>query len=216
MRGISIARACAFTMLTMATAGAGGEAVARAAEAGRALAAGSKAPMASTKMKNAADGKMVSIAESAGKSGTLVVFTCNHCPFARAWEERIVELGNGYLKKGIGVILINANDPAKYPEDGLAETQAHAKSRGMQFPYVIDDSSAVARAFGASVTPEAFLFDHAGKLVYHGAIDDNHKEPAQVQKRYLRDALDAVLAGKPPAVPESKSIGCGIKFRASS
>jgi hypothetical protein len=196
--------------------GGGGGASAMAAEAGGALALGAKAPMAATKMKSAADGKLVSIADRAGKAGTLVVFTCNHCPFARAWEERIVALGNDYLKKGVGVILINANDPAKYPEDGLAETQSRVKSRGMQFPYVIDDTSAVARAFGASVTPEAFLFDKAGKLVYHGAIDDNHKEPAQVQKRYLRDALDAVVAGKAPAVPESKSIGCGIKFRASS
>jgi peroxiredoxin len=182
------------------------------AEPGTPLAIGGKAPMATTKMKNV-DGKMVSIADSAGKAGTLVIFTCNHCPFAKAWEERIVELGNGYAKKGVGVILINANDPAKYEEDGFAEMQTRAKSRGLQVPYVVDETSAVAREFGASVTPEAFLFDKAGKLVYHGAIDDNHKQPDKVQKRYLKDALDAVIAGKPPGVPESKSIGCGIKFR---
>ena len=176
------------------------------------LALGAKAPMATTKMKNV-DGKLVAIADIAGKAGTLVIFTCNHCPFAKGWEERIVEMGNGYGKKGVGVILINANDPAKHDEDGFAEMQARAKTRGLQVPYVVDETSGVARAFGASVTPEAFLFDKNGKLAYHGAIDDNHKDPAKVQKRYLKDALDAVVAGRPIGAPESKSIGCGIKFR---
>jgi hypothetical protein len=186
----------------------------RADDAAKPLALGAKAPMADTKMKNV-DGKMVSIAEVAhkGAKGTLVVFTCNHCPFAKAWEQRIVELGNGYAKKGIGVILINANDPAKHADDDYPEMQARAKSLGMQVPYVVDDTSAVARAFGASVTPEAFLFGKDRKLVYHGAIDDNHKEPAKVEKRYLRDALDAVVGGKVPATAETKSLGCGIKFR---
>jgi peroxiredoxin len=178
------------------------------------LALGSKAPMATTKMKNV-DGKMVSIADAAGKAGTLVVFTCNHCPFAKGWEKRIADLGNTYAKKGIGVILINANDPAKHDEDNFAGTQARAKALGLAVPYVIDETSAVAKAFGASVTPETFLFDKGGKLVYHGAVDDNHKDATQVQKSYLRDALEAVAAGKAPAVSESKSLGCGIKFRKS-
>jgi peroxiredoxin len=195
--------------------------VALSASAGFALAAdaplplGAKAPLATTKLKNV-DGKLVSIADVTGKAGTLVVFTCNHCPFAKAWEERIVELGNSYSKKGVGVILINANDPAKYAEDALPEMQVHAKTRGMHVPYVVDDTSAVARAFGATVTPEAFLFDKSGKLAYHGTIDDNHKEPDKVQSRYLKDALDAVVAGKAPAMPETKSLGCGIKFRSTS
>jgi peroxiredoxin len=184
----------------------------RAAEGTGALALGAKAPLATTKMKNV-DGKLVSIADVAGKAGTLVVFTCNHCPFAKGWEQRIVEIGNSYSKKGIGVILINANDPAKYAEDGLTEMQSRAKNRGLMVPYVVDDTSGVARAFGASVTPEAFLFDKAGKLAYHGTVDDNHQDASKVQKRYLIDALDAVVAGKPPAMPETKSLGCGIKFR---
>jgi hypothetical protein len=186
----------------------------QAEDAAKSLALGAKAPMTDTKMKNV-DGKMVSIADVAqkGAKGTLVVFTCNHCPFAKAWEQRIVELGNGYAKKGIGVILINANDPATHAADDYPEMQARAKSLGMQVPYVVDDTSAVARAFGASVTPEAFLFGKDRKLVYHGAIDDNHKEPAKVEKRYLRDALDAVVGGKAPATTETKSLGCGIKFR---
>jgi peroxiredoxin len=191
--------ALVFTATTLASAGP--------------LSIGASAPSAATKMKSALDGKSVSIADVAGKAGTLVVFTCNHCPFARGWERRIADLGNAYAKKGVGVILINANDPAKYPEDGFAEMQARAKSLGLQVPYVIDDTSNVARAFGASVTPEAFLFDKTGKLAYHGTVDDNHTDPAKVTKRYLADALDAVVAGKPPAVAETKGIGCGIKFR---
>ena len=91
--------------------------------------------------------------------------------------------------------------------------QARAKSLGLQVPYVVDETSAVAKAFGASVTPEAFLFDAGGKLAYHGTVDDNHRDADKVQKRYLKDALDAVVAGKAPAVPETKGLGCGIKFR---
>ena len=178
------------------------------------LALGSKVPaaVAKTKMKNV-DGKMLSIADVSGKSGTLVVFTCNHCPFARAWEERIVELGNTYAGRGIGVVLVNANDPTMHAEDGIEGMQERAKARGMKFPYVVDGTSAVARAFGASVTPEAFLFDKAGKLAYHGTIDDNRQDPTKVKAHYLKDALDAVVAGKTPAVSETKGLGCSIKFR---
>ncbi len=189
-----------------------GPVAALAGEASGGLALGAKAPMATTKMKNV-DGKQLSIADVAGKAGTLVIFTCNHCPFAKDWEQRIVELGNSYVARGIGAVLINANNPDTHPEDGYAEMQARAKSRGMKIPYVVDETSAVAKAFGASVTPEAFLFDKSGKLVYHGAIDDNRKQPDKVQARYLKDALDAVLGGKAPAVTETKSLGCGIKFR---
>jgi hypothetical protein len=181
-----------------------------------ALPLGTAAPESHVKMKNAVDSKLVSIADVAGKAGTLVVFTCDHCPFARGWESRIVELANASSKKGIGVILINANDPAQHDEDGFAGMQARAKSAGMQIPYVVDETSNVARAFGATVTPEAFLFDARGKLVYHGTVDDNLKQPEQVQKRYLKDALEAVAAGKAPAVPETKSLGCSIKYRAAS
>jgi peroxiredoxin len=185
-----------------------------AARAGDGIAIGSPVPAAAakTKMKNV-DGKLVSIADVSGKTGTLVVFTCNHCPFAKDWEQRIVELGNSYAGRGIGVVLVNANDPAMHPDDGYTEMQARAKSRGMKMPYVVDETSAVARAFGASVTPEAFLFDKAGKLAYHGTIDDNRKEPDKVSAHYLKDALEAVVAGKKPPVAETKGLGCGIKFR---
>jgi peroxiredoxin len=191
-----------------------GAAAAVAGESTGGIAIGTKVPaaVAKTKMKNV-DGKMLSISDITGKAGTLVVFTCNHCPFAKAWEQRIVELANSYSGKGIGVMLVNANDPTTHTEDGFEEMQARAKSRGLKVPYVVDETSGVARAFGASVTPEVFLFDKAGKLAYHGAVDDNRNEPDKVKARYLKDALDAVIAGKAPAMPETKGLGCGIKFR---
>jgi thiol-disulfide isomerase/thioredoxin len=192
----------------------GAAAAVLAGESTGGIAIGSKVPaaVAKTKMKNV-DGKMLSITDVTGKAGTLVIFTCNHCPFAKAWEQRIVELANNYSGKGVGVMLVNANDPTTHAEDGFEEMQARAKSRGMKVPYVVDDTSGVARAFGASVTPEVFLFDKAGKLAYHGAVDDNRNEPDKVKARYLKDALDAVIAGKAPAMPETKGLGCGIKFR---
>jgi hypothetical protein len=171
------------------------------------------APATASKMKNAVDGKALSIADIRGKAGTLIIFTCNHCPFARGWERRIADLANGYAKKGIGVMLVNANDPAKYPEDDFAGMQARAKQLGLQVPYVMDETSGVARALGASVTPEAFVFDKTGKLAYHGAIDDNHRDAGGVKAHYLKDALDAVLDGRPAPLAETKGIGCGIKLR---
>jgi peroxiredoxin len=175
---------------------------------------GDKAPMADAKLKNV-DGKDVTIAGVAGKNGTLVVFTCNHCPFAKAWEKRIAELGNAAGKEGIGVIAINSNDPSEYAEDSYENMQKRAQAVGFEFPYAVDTTSDVARAFGASRTPEVFLFDKDGKLIYHGAVDDNRDAP-NVTQNYLKDALAAVAAGKPVTTSETKAVGCGIKFRAKA
>lgn len=179
------------------------------------LGLGEKAPQASLKMKNV-DGKELSITDvGAGKKGTLVVFTCNHCPYAKAWEQRIVELGNTYAKQGVGVVLVNPNDPKVQAEDRMEVMQERAKSRGMTFPYVTDSTSEVARAFGATKTPEVFLFDAGGKLVYKGAVDDNSEDPAKVKETYLKNALDALLAGKAITNKETKALGCSIKFVAA-
>jgi peroxiredoxin len=182
-------------------------------DASQALAIGATAPKADVKMMGV-DGRSVSIDGVRGAKGTLVVFTCNHCPWVKAWESRLVELGNSYAKRGVGVIAVNPNDPAAYPEDAFAVMQERAKQRGMAFPYVVDSTSDVARAFGASHTPEAFLFDRKGKLVYHGAIDDNAREPDKVTARWLHDALESTVAGKAVALRETKALGCSIKFRA--
>ncbi len=172
---------------------------------------GDKAPSTAVKMKNV-DGSDMSIADVAGKQGTLVMFSCNHCPFVKAWQGRIASIGNAAKASGIGVIVINSNDPTDYPEDSYAEMQKRAKNLGFTFPYVVDATSDVARSFGATRTPEAFLFDKDGKLVYHGAIDDS-KEADQVTKHFLQDAIDAAVAGKAVPIAETKFVGCGIKFR---
>jgi peroxiredoxin len=189
----------------------GGVLLAGAARA-ESLNLGDRAPATAGKMKSAA-GPEVSIADVKGTKGTLVIFSCNACPWVKKWETRLAEIGNAYPTKGIGVIVINANDPTKVAEDSYPVMQQRAKERGFQFPYVVDATSDVARVFGASHTPEAFLFDASGQLVYRGAIDDNASDPAKVEEHFLRDALNAVLAGKDVAVKETKALGCTIKFR---
>jgi len=159
------------------------------------------------------DGRELSLEDVQGPKGTLVIFSCNHCPWAKGWEARIVELGNEYGKQGIGVVVVNSNDPAAYEEDSFEVMKQRHDSEGYEFPYVVDATSGVARAFGATHTPEAFLFDQGGLLVYHGGVDDNMREPDQVQHTWLADALAAVAAGKPVPVPETKALGCSIKFR---
>ncbi|MBI4914384.1 MAG: thioredoxin family protein [Acidobacteria bacterium] len=177
-----------------------------------ALTVGEVAPSADVKMLNV-DGRELSIADVKGARGTLVVFTCNHCPYAKAWEQRLVSIGNAYRENGFGVIAVNPNDAEAYEDDSYPEMQKRAKEKGYAFPYVVDATSGVAKAFGATRTPEVFVFDAGGKLVYHGAIDDNAEDAAKVTKAYLRDALDAVTGGSPVRVAETKAIGCSIKFR---
>lgn len=182
-----------------------------AASQATALEIGDALPRADAKLENV-DGRKLSLREAEGTKGTLVLFTCNTCPWVKAWEERIVALGNEYAKKGIGVVAINANDPAVNKGDSLAEMQKRSRERGLQFPYVVDDGSRLARAFGATRTPEAFLFDADHRLVYHGTIDDNAQTPGAVKAHYLRDALRALVDGKKVDVALTKSLGCTIKF----
>jgi len=182
-----------------------------ATPAPEALALGSAAPMAKVAMKGV-DGKSLSIAQAAGKKGTLVIFTCNACPWVKRWESRIAAIGNAAKAKGIGVIAINSNE-ALSPEDGYPEMQKRAKKLGLEFPYVQDATSGIARAFGATRTPEAFLFGADGKLAYHGTIDDNAQDAKAVTKPYLREAVDAVVAGTEVPNAETKALGCSIKFR---
>lgn len=176
-----------------------------------ALAIGDPIPMKDAKLKNVNDAE-VSISEVTGPKGTLVVFTCNHCPYVKAWEDRIVAIGNGAAAQGIGVIAINSNDPAITPEDGFPQMQERAKEKSIAFPYVVDGTSAVARAFGATKTPEVYLFDGSGKLAYHGAVDDSSESADAVEAHFLKDAIAASIAGKAAAPAETKALGCGIKF----
>jgi len=176
------------------------------------LAIGQVAPLRDVAMKNV-DGREISFTSAAGRKGTLVLFICNHCPWVKAWQTRIASVGNAALEQGIGVIAVNSNDPSALPEDGFEQMKARAREVGYRFPYVVDATSEVARAFGATRTPEAFLFDAAGKLVYHGAVDDNARDEKAVKNPWLRQAVEAVERGKPVPVAESKALGCGLKLR---
>ena len=185
--------------------------VAGAARSSAALEIGDALVMKNVEMKNV-DGREVSIGDVAGEKGTLVIFQCNACPWVKAWEDRIADLGNTYRKRGVGVIAVNSNDPSVVAEDGYEQMKTRARQHGFEFPYVVDEGSKLARAFGAERTPEAFLFDANGKLVYHGTIDDNAHDAEKADEHYLRDALAALTAGHDIQVKTTKALGCSIKF----
>ncbi len=177
----------------------------------QALEIGTDMPMTEIEMKNV-DGNMVSLSDVTGDKGTLIIFTCNHCPYVKAWEERSVKAGNKAMKAGFGVIALNSNDPSEYKDDGYENNQKRSTNSGMMYPYVVDDGSQLAKAFGATRTPEFFLFNADGKLEYHGALDDNAQDADDVSAHYLQDAIDAQLRGQTISVPTTKSVGCSIKF----
>lgn len=175
------------------------------------LAPGAKLPEAERAMKNV-DGAQVRIADVRGPKGTLVVVTCNHCPWSKAWEGRIAALGRDYADRGVGTIALNPNDPAVHPTDSFVHMQERAAELQLAFPYVVDAGGVVTRALGASKTPEVFLFDAEDTLVYVGAVDDEPKDPAGVGRRYLQDALDALVTGAEVPLAETRALGCSIAF----
>ena len=187
------------------------------AEAGKskALKLGTEAPVADFEMKDT-KGVMHTLASVQGKQGTLVIFSCNSCPWAVKWEGRVAKIGNEYQDKGFGVVVINSNDPERVSEDGFDEMVTRAKTLAYEFPYLADPTSRVARAFGASRTPEVFLFDANGKLAYRGAIDDNASDANAVESAYLKNALNALIAGKTISTTKTKALGCGIKYSSES
>ena len=158
------------------------------------------------------DGKAHSTAEYSGKNILVVAFSCNHCPYVRAYEDRIIALQREYGPKGVQVIAINSNETKNYPEDSFDKMVLRAQERGFNFPYLRDEDQSVAEAFGATHTPQFFAFDGERRLRYSGRMDDNWEHPEAVKKTYLRDALDALLGGKEVPVPETYSIGCTIKW----
>jgi len=159
------------------------------------------------------DGKKHGLSDY-GKSPVLVVvFSCNHCPYVQAYEDRMIALQNDFAEKGVQFIAINSNDADGYPDDSFENMVKRAKERKFNFPYLRDDDQSVAKAYGATHTPHLFVFDAGRKLVYTGKIDDNWQEPAQAQQHFLRDALSALVSGKKPAQPETFAIGCTIKWK---
>jgi peroxiredoxin len=143
----------------------------------------------------------------------LLVVSCNHCPYVMAYEPRMVALAKEYAPKGVTWIAVNGNDATRYPDDGMVAMKARAQERQFPFPYVRDDSQALVRALGARFTPEVFVFDRERKLRYHGRIDDNHRDLERVTSHDLRNALDALIEGKPAPVAETVAFGCSIKWK---
>ncbi|NDJ53367.1 MAG: thioredoxin family protein [Chloroflexi bacterium] len=155
----------------------------------------------------------VSPADFSDKTALAVVFSCNHCPYVRAWESRMVEIQAQYADKGFQMIAINANDPLKYPSDNLDAMKERAVEIGMNFPYLVDETQDIARAYGAERTPEFFLFDQDRVLRYHGALDDNYEDPSSVSHTYLKDAIEALLEGRAPSTETTPPVGCTIKWK---
>ena len=167
----------------------------------------------SFQLKNV-DGSIVSSEDlTSNAKATVIIFSCNHCPYVLAWEDRMVNFGKTYQAKGTPFALINANDAVNYPADSFSEMVKRAKEQAYPFPYLHDESQEVARSYGASKTPEVFVFDSMGLLRYHGRIDDSYDDPNAVRSHDLREALEAVLAGEEPKTTKTVPVGCTIKWR---
>ena len=158
------------------------------------------------------DGRNHTIDEYADATILVLMQSCNHCPYVLAWEGRIDALAREYADRGVRFVAVNSNDAEAYPADSFDAMVEHAREAGYSFDYLFDESQKVARALGSERTPEAFVFDADRRLVYHGAVDDNREE-TDVTTNYLRDALDAALAGETPPVADTPPVGCTVKWR---
>lgn len=164
-------------------------------------------------LKNVND-KMVSLKDYKEAKGFIVIFTCNHCPFSVAYEDRIIALDKKYSKAGYPVIAINPNNPAKQKDDSFDLMKVRAKEKGFTFPYLFDDGQKIYPQYGATKTPHVYILQKTPKgnqVKYIGAIDDNHEDASAVKSKYVENAVDALLKNKEVAVKETKAIGCSIK-----
>ena len=158
------------------------------------------------------DGTPVALGDGAARA-TVVVFTCNHGPYALAWHERIQDVARDYAPLGVRVLQINPNDAERYPRDSPAAMRERVQDGEFATPYLYDETQEVARAYGAKTTPDVFVLDERGRIVYRGAPDADHGDPS-LRAGWLRAALDDVLAGRPVARPETTPVGCSVKWRA--
>jgi len=168
------------------------------------------------KLKNI-DESMVSLADIKGARGYIVVFTCNHCPFSKKYEERIIALDKKYKSLGYPVVAINPNDAAQHASDDFDGMKKRAKEKGFTFPYLHDETQAVATTYGAKSTPHVYILQRdamgATKVKYIGAIDDNSDDASAVKEKYVENAVDNLLANKPVSPETTKAIGCSIKWK---
>jgi peroxiredoxin len=163
------------------------------------------------------NGKTVALADFKGQAALLVIFMCNHCPYVKHIRAGLAQLARDYLPRGAAIVGINANDVANYPEDSPPRMKEEVKAAGYLFPYLFDETQAVAKTYRAACTPDIYLFDKNRKLAYRGQLDDSRPgNGIPVTGKDLRAALDAVLAGKPAPTDQKPSIGCNIKWKAGN
>jgi len=173
------------------------------------LTVGAKAPAFA--LVNAVDGKTYAFKPGDGKL-SVVFFTCNQCPYAKAFEPRLIEIAKAYASKGVIFYAIDPNDEGRYSEESLVNMKDRAVSKGYPYPYLKDGDSSIARAYGARVTPHVYVIDSSGVVRYVGYVD-NSARPEERTKTGLTDALDSLLANRPVAVTSTRAFGCSIKFK---
>jgi peroxiredoxin len=161
------------------------------------------------------DGDRWSAGDGSGNdaAATVVVFTCNHCPYALAWHDRLAQAALDYADRGVQFLAINSNDAERYPRDSIDAMRRRVATEDWPMPYLRDESQEVARSYGAKTTPDVFVLDAGSQVRYRGAPDGDHDDPAQ-NAVWLREALDAVLVGEEPRRPETRPVGCSIKWKA--
>lgn len=158
------------------------------------------------------DGKTYTLASFAGAQAVVLNFTCNHCPYAQAYEDRFMNLVRDFSPQGVAFAAINPNDEKSYSEDSFPKMKERAAARGFNFPYLRDETQRVARSYGAVCTPHLFIIAGA-KIVYEGRIDDSWKDPAEAKSHDLQDTLNALMAGRPIPRPTTNPMGCSIKWK---
>jgi peroxiredoxin len=169
------------------------------------------------KLKNV-DGKAISLSDWKDARGYIVIFDCNTCPYSKAYNDRIVALHARYLPLGFPLVAINANDPESSAGDSYSNMVSHAKKKGYKFPYLVDETQEIARTYGATNTPHVYVLQRMGddlRVAYIGAIDDNARDAKAVTRKYVEEAIDALLSGKAITTTRTKAIGCGIKWKNS-
>ncbi|MGB8192970.1 MAG: thioredoxin family protein [Chitinophagaceae bacterium] len=171
---------------------------------------GADMPKADVKLKDIS-GKDITLKDAKKQNGLLVMFSCNTCPYVVKNQSRTKEICQYALSKGMGVVVLNSNEGQRDADDSYNEMQDYAKAQGYEWFYAVDKNNELADAFGAMRTPECYLFDKSGKLVYHGAIDDSPADQSRVSRVHLKEAINEAVTGKDVSVKQSKSVGCGIK-----
>lgn len=162
------------------------------------------------------DNSIMSLEDYSEAKGFIIIFTCNHCPYAIAYEERLKALDEKYSHQGFPLIAINPNDPVQYPLDSFENMKVRSEDKQFKFPYLFDETQAIAQNYGAERTPHAFILTKEGvdlTLVYKGAIDDNYQKPNEVTVKYVEDVLDQLLGSKELEFQETSAIGCSVKWK---